>query len=211
MPLFEVVGRPWSMERVEERGVRRRNVSDLWTQLPSFVRRNQYVTIVTLLINNSLARAFLQLDQWITDFVLSLQFRGRDCRVVCTKCKLLDRGAMETSNRLALCSGKAQYVISNAPGSNTDRDTTSHEGLSLLFISFLSCNTCILGILDSSVGTVTRLRAWFPKKSFFASRKGQEIYVLLNASRPVLGCTQPPVRWVEGTRFPVVERLEREA
>jgi len=144
------------------RGVRRRNVSDLWTQLPFFVRRNQYVTIVTLLINNTLARAFLLLDRWIIDFLLSLQFRVRDCRVVCMKCKLLDRGVMETSNRLALCSGKAQYVIFSASGSNTDLDTAYYEGLSLLFISFLSYNTWILGILDSSVSTVTRLRAWFP-------------------------------------------------
>ena len=66
---------------------------------------------------------------------------------------------METSNRLALYCGRAQYVIFNASGSNTDRDTAYRDGLSLLFISFLSCNTGILGILDSSVGTVTRLRA----------------------------------------------------
>ena len=57
------------------------------------------------------------------------------------KCKLLDRGVMETSNRLALCSGKAQYVIFSASGSNTDLDTAYYEGLSLLFISFLSYNT----------------------------------------------------------------------
>jgi len=40
---------------------------------------------------------------------------------------------METSNRLSLYSGKAQYVIFNAPGSNTDHDTAYHDGLSLLF------------------------------------------------------------------------------
>jgi len=66
---------------------------------------------------------------------------------------------METSNRSAVYSDKAQYVIFNGPGSNTDWDTAYLDGLPLLFISFLSFNTGILGILDSSVGTVTRLRA----------------------------------------------------
>jgi hypothetical protein len=51
-------------------------------------------------------------------------------------------------------------------------------------------------------GTVTRLRAWFPKKSWFDSRKGQEIYVLLNASIPILGCTQSPRSLGRRSSFP---------
>jgi hypothetical protein len=103
--------------------------------------------------------------------------RSRLYWVVCTKCKLLDRGVMETSNRSALCSGKAQYVFFNGLGSNTDRDTAYHDGLSPLFFSFLSCSTGILRILDSSVGIMTKLRGWFLKKSWFDSRKGQKFYV----------------------------------
>jgi hypothetical protein len=136
--------------------------------------------------------------------------RSRLYWLICTKCKLLDRVVVET-NQLALYSGKSRYAILNAPGSNTDRDTAYHDELSLLFISFVSCNTGILSILDSSVDIVTRLGAWFPKKSWFDSRKEQENYVSLNASRPILGCTQPPVRLVEGARFPVAERPECEA
>jgi hypothetical protein len=59
---------------------------------------------------------------------------------------------------------------------------------------------------DSSVDS-DRLRAG---RSGFDSRQGQEIFLFSTASRPPLGPTQPPIKWVPSSISPGLKRVGRE-
>jgi hypothetical protein len=61
---------------------------------------------------------------------------------------------------------------------------------------------------DSSFGITTRLRAGRPR---FASRQGLRIFLFTTASRPALGSTQLPIRWVPEVLSAGVKRPVREA
>lgn len=98
--------------------------------------------------------------------MLLLPFRGGECTesFVRVSVSLCTEGQCRLRTDRLCVAVITRNVIFNGPGSNTDHDTAHHDGLSLLFFSFLSCNTGILGILDSSVGIVTRLRVGRPRK-----------------------------------------------
>jgi hypothetical protein len=60
----------------------------------------------------------------------------------------------------------------------------------------------------SSLSTVTRLRAGLPR---FDSRRGQELFVFVNASRPALVATHPSIQWVPAANSMGVKWPGREA
>jgi hypothetical protein len=57
---------------------------------------------------------------------------------------------------------------------------------------------------DSSVGITIGVLG-------FDSRQGLGIFLFTTASRPALGLTQPPIKWVPGTLSLAVKRPGREA
>jgi hypothetical protein len=64
------------------------------------------------------------------------------------------------------------------------------------------------GSWGGSVSIGPRLGAGRPG---FVSRQGLEIFLLATASRPALGPTQPPIKWIPGILSPGLKRQRREA
>jgi hypothetical protein len=56
-----------------------------------------------------------------------------------------------------------------------------------------------------------QVTGWPTDEARFSSRQGQEIFLFSITSRPALGPTQAPVRWVPGALSPVLKRQGREA
>jgi hypothetical protein len=79
--------------------------------------------------------------------------------------------------------------------------SASQEGLcSVEFV-------CLLGVWTLHLyPTCTVTTGWTTGRSGFDPRQGQRIFPLASLSRPALGPTQPPVKWVPGVLSPGVKR-----